>query len=421
MASCDLRHFFWQIPIGDNDARWFGVRLRGMRTAYVVKCLPMGFSWSPKIAQIISTLLVTAGLQLVHDAGAGKAYLTVKNSRGLTVAFIVVFYDNFLIIARDERVRGIIVGQLIKNVTRTGARIKAGEEEPTRGILCTRGVFEFLGVLFERGPSGLRWWHKDKSEWAMLGDKKVLSVREGYAMAGVCIWDCTVATRPMLDITEVLDCMSTLGRSDLDWDDKLPEGEEAIMRRGLAKVLTQEPYIRPRKTKATTEYRLVASDASDWGWGVVIFEKSVGEKEHPRQSPVETVLAGQWSEEDRQRPIYQREMMAAVQAINSVGGQGGMILAIDNAAVVSALVHKYSRCDFLREQLRCVDHRLEEVEVVWLPSEKNVADAPSRGREVSTAVAAVCEEWLRDREAVVRGSAVGQAEVGNTVSGLHSD
>jgi hypothetical protein len=45
----------------------------------------------------------------------------------------------------------------------------------------------------------------------------------------------------------------------------------------------------------------------------------------------------------------------------------------------------------------------------------------ARGREVSTAVAAVCEEWLRDREAVVRGSAIGQAEVGNTVSGLHSD
>jgi hypothetical protein len=165
----------------------------------------------------------------------------------------------------------------------------------------------------------------------------------------------------------------------------------------------------------------VASDASDWDWGVVVFEGGVSKK-HPRgRSPVETVSAGQWSQEDRQRPIYQRELVAAVHAINSMGGQEGMILAIDNAAVVSALVHRYSRCEFLREKLRCVEHRLEEVEAVWIPSEKNVADAPSRGREVSIAVAAVCEQWLRVREAVVRGGAIGQADVGTAGSGLRGD
>ena len=51
----DFRHFFHQIPLGKEVRRFFGLRIDN--DFFQWKCLPMGWSFSPRIAQSISWMI----------------------------------------------------------------------------------------------------------------------------------------------------------------------------------------------------------------------------------------------------------------------------------------------------------------------------------------------------------------------------
>lgn len=74
--------------------------------------------------------------------------------------------------------------------------------------------------------------------------------------------------------------------------------------------------------------------------------------------------------------IFIKELYAAVQMIN--GGKGGIIIT-DNMAVAHVLVKGNSRHQGANVLLKKIKERPEKV--VWVPSECNVADGPSRGVE----------------------------------------
>lgn len=61
MLTADIRHWFHLIPIPNRLKVWFGLKLKGDADNYVWNTLPMGFSWSPRIAQLFAwaTLLHT--------------------------------------------------------------------------------------------------------------------------------------------------------------------------------------------------------------------------------------------------------------------------------------------------------------------------------------------------------------------------
>jgi hypothetical protein len=396
-AVRDLRHFFWQIPLAGNDCRWFGVRFRDGKAPILIRCLPMGFSWSPSIAQTISTLLAVAGTKWKHDAWKGRPYITITREDGSIIAFIVIFYDNFLVIAKDEDTRTALMKTLLGNIKKVNAKIKGGEERPMEGVLLTRGVFDFLGVMFERQAGELIWWHKGKNvmEWNNLLKKGRMTTRDGYGLAGICIWDKTVATAPMLEIAEVLDTMAAIAGAKVNWEDPLQESWRECLKCAVAQVVRREPYKRSRSELTERRLILVATDASDWGGGAVVWSED-------KQARV--VFADPWSEGDKIRPIYQRGMIAACRTIlRLANSEVTVMIAVDNSTVVSALRHRYSKCPFLRLELESIRHM--NYEVVWVPSAVNVADAPSRGRAMEPAVAESCRLWPETESTAVGGRA----------------
>ena len=56
IATADIRHFFWQLQMPEKDGHRFSVFTRGKR--YQCAALPMGWSWSPWVAQAIAGLVV---------------------------------------------------------------------------------------------------------------------------------------------------------------------------------------------------------------------------------------------------------------------------------------------------------------------------------------------------------------------------
>jgi len=60
-AEADFRHWFYQIPLLGRMARFFNVRCGG--ATYEFRAWPMGFSWSPFVAQGLSMGIAKLGIE----------------------------------------------------------------------------------------------------------------------------------------------------------------------------------------------------------------------------------------------------------------------------------------------------------------------------------------------------------------------
>jgi hypothetical protein len=144
MGSADFRHFFWQVPLASGDAQWFGIR--DGKTGYAVRCLPMGFAWSPYLAQLISTILLVSRCAFSHDAWSGRPVIRFRHD-GELVAVGIIFYDNFLVVASTVEVRDRILASFRRNARSAGqsskdARARMGASLAL-GLKCFSWVYDF--------------------------------------------------------------------------------------------------------------------------------------------------------------------------------------------------------------------------------------------------------------------------------------
>jgi hypothetical protein len=113
----------------------------------------MGFSWSPFIAQCVSTALVTNGLKWNHDAWTRDSIIRIRNEANEVIAFVLIFYDNFLVVADRETTRAAIIANFVANAKASRAVVKgATVADPRAGVKCSNmgDTTEFLGVRFIR-------------------------------------------------------------------------------------------------------------------------------------------------------------------------------------------------------------------------------------------------------------------------------
>lgn len=110
MRSLDLRHYFHQIPLHDKIGDYFVVKVGGKQYAW--KALPMGWSWSPSIAQ---ALTIAIAIEAARNVRMGKTKLAprIKLEDSSTVpgyfeieagtakARVYITYDNVMFIG-DE-------------------------------------------------------------------------------------------------------------------------------------------------------------------------------------------------------------------------------------------------------------------------------------------------------------------------------
>jgi hypothetical protein len=75
VLTSDIRHFSWQITLPNGNRRYFCTAFDGKRYEWV--CLPMGWTWSPWVAQGVASLAVYAAVQTLNNGKEGPFRVVV--------------------------------------------------------------------------------------------------------------------------------------------------------------------------------------------------------------------------------------------------------------------------------------------------------------------------------------------------------
>jgi len=104
----DIRHYFHQLPLHFEISRYFC--LYALKQFYRWCCVPMGFSWSPFIAQSISMGLVIKAIgQAGYDISAychlpsPPSHVAIRDKTGNIRVLAFVWYDNIFMACGDPQ------------------------------------------------------------------------------------------------------------------------------------------------------------------------------------------------------------------------------------------------------------------------------------------------------------------------------
>ena len=386
--SVDLRHYFFQIPVGAHLANFFTVRCRRSGgPVFQSKVLPMGWSWSPHIAQCLAWGMVLGDLppslkaMVKEDQWAGEtppAFVPLYNADGGEVGVIVVWYDNFLVLGEDKEVVEMWKCHIERRAQSCGARWKTPEKK--RQVVDT---VEFLGLRFRHSEGGWKWQHADTVKWER--DIPERASRRFYArIVGVIMWDATVSGRGAgadQDCVDVLRKVSIGITSRRAWGDdfKITQVEAAALQRKMDSIHAVDvegntAWYQGAETGGKG-FVWVASDASDSTMAVV----------HLSETGASLPMAP-WAEPPKARHIYYKEMEAARAAVEWACGKFPghvVVLATDNMAVFWAIKRGYTQVKGAQDDVRRINAALHQagcdLEAVLVPGKWNVADQPSRG------------------------------------------
>ena len=386
--SVDLRHMFFQIPVGPHLANFFTVRCRrNGGPVFQSNVLPMGWSFSPHIAQCLAWGMVLGDLtpelraMVREDQWGGDtppAFVPLYDKTGNEVGLIVVWYDNFLVLGEKEKVVTLWKEHIERRAKFCDARWKTPEEK--RQVV---GTVEFLGVRFRHDEGGWKWQHVDTEKWER--DIPTTGTRRFFArVVGVIMWDATVSGRGPAADQACVDVLRKVSAGITDrraWGDTVgvtPEEVQALNLR-MAAIHARDgsgetAWYRGLAT-GNEGHVWMASDASDSKMAIVHLA------EDGARVPIPV-----WCEEPKARHIYFKEMEAARAAVEWACARFPghvVVLATDNMAVFWAIKRGYTQVKGAQEDVRRINRALDgagcELEAVLVPGKWNVADQPSRG------------------------------------------
>ena len=428
-ADFDERHWFFQAPLAQSVRHWFSTFCAGRCFQLIV--YPMGFKYSPATCQGISLTIAAKG---AHDAGFAVRspcddpkeippyWIVTRPGETEPDAFIVVFYDNFLIIANSTPTMISLKHHIAMANDEAGAVIKTepevdenGKPTPTQDRIREwhEGEVEFLGVRFFTSNHEVRWTHANIKKWEHLSPyKSHLSRTDVAEMVGVIIWHWTLTNAKLVSIREVLRVSSTLGSlcvEQLDWKKPawLTGREQQVLQEALDQVreagTTPQLYI--FNTITFDKIWFAASDASgargaamfldlpaaaiwdeaQWNWwcGTRAADRKTYRSKH-----------WPWSPAQADASINRKEIWAALEVVEAALGAKErnpntrclLPIAIDNTTACTAIANWYFPADEeVGEQLQEYATRCEALNLTVLPvqvsSEEEAADDETRGKE----------------------------------------
>jgi len=376
MHQFDLRHNFYQLKIGEELSRHFGIQC-GNFVAHCV-CAPMGWKRSPYCCISVNYGICLAGLSTklhvkVPDISNASppAFLEILDSAGERVGFIFVWYDNICVISKNRSIGQQWVAHIRTQLRRFNAAVKQDEESSI-----------FLGLNFFTVGGHMHWSHADLSKYndAWVGYE---STRKEIAQAaGIILWDKTVSGRPWWDLKKVLQVSQNIGRNvhkRRDWNEvfPLPYDQESAINAALARIQSGLVYSRTFKPRQVVR---MASDASKHFTAFVVLAESGLCKDCV--SFPQDALPG--------KIIFLLELHGAKRAIvfASKHHKGKRLyLAVDNKGVYHALRKGFSLVPEAEADFDDIQHAIEsgdlEVIPVFVPGICNVADSPTRHHMLS--------------------------------------
>lgn len=425
----DYRHYFHQFALHEDVSSYFGLQ-QGEET-YIYKVLPMGWSWSPRIAQCSSmTIIIEAGARAgLLDAAVYKHLENPPSIVMMKGGASTVWYDNVIGMFTDAQCRDAFYQKLIeicsekqlnvawKNIQKYSRKDMPESNEKRAAEATTteeRSKFAlptYLGLVFanassvrsrhDDATSKIKWKHDPArlERWRDLTCASSFSTLRSIArVVGCILWDAVISCRPLCNESRSLRILSAAGKavSKNNWDEPITSSDITsddveYLRMRMDVIVNINPYHTMKKFIGNETIEC-ASDAC--GTGTTSngnIAKSAGYGYVVWADGVVDVLRSCLSQQSFPEPlsgahIYILEMYAALMCVSKVATNypGCTIrLAEDNTAVLGSLKNGYAHNHVANEMIQRIFLLLEtrrcRLEMIPVPSKSNAADAPSRG------------------------------------------
>ena len=265
----DVRHYFHQLPLADSICRYFCLYLQGQ--FYSWRSLPMGWSFSPFVAQSIGMGLILEALRRtnydVKEFGASNtppSMIVIRNEEDKIEILACLWYDNVLIACRDPQRAPKIFAQYRKVCSEVHLELKSWTFHGPRSMNPTSSgggkdpsYPSYLGLEFCRlrkrdrddPPLQLHWRIANKRllEWEDLREniRRRMTCRTVAKIAGVALWRSHIFLTPLCRMESLIELVRKCGvlcHKQSQWDLKRTwtPGEQATLRSALEVAVTRE-------------------------------------------------------------------------------------------------------------------------------------------------------------------------------------
>lgn len=351
----DFRSFYYQILLHEEIRAFFRIYING--ECYQLRVLPMGACFSVFVAQVIA------------QATANVLESRFREQRGKTLVYI----DNLFFFHNHQReIQRAIdepfipeIGERALNVTETRilGRMVNLEEKEVR--LTTDTCEKIREARLNKSPPTLR---------------KFLSVW------GLIIFASSTLHIPLSNFSDELRRLSFFCRKFLKGEIAL---EEPVLRPGLERLLALEWGETVVKIPLLEELE---------SHGCVVFSDASNQKGAHVVIGLNVLIIHSYPFPDDVTHINEKEAFAAAKGVEHASRvcKGQRITWITDSRVVFHAAHRgRSKNGKINEAIREINDVNEWVQAVWTPSEKNLADAPTRGKEMDMEMVEEQREGLK--------------------------
>ena len=361
--EADYKCFYYQVPLEVEVQPYFGVMING--ECFVVTRLPMGFCGAVAIANRISKVV---------------AHETRSRSAGTEEDIVQV--DNTYYFGGRERLE---VVKICMETVCVEAQITVGSIS-----IFEHGII--LGVLYNMTKKTMQLSEKYIVKHRNLL-KKFFDVNDApllivWRVVAVLLRAMMVLNKRLCYFFFVLKMVRRLAaqiaHGQLSWKTfiKIEDQREWRQLNEMYKIFLQNPECCILPSQGVSN-QYVFSDASDVGLGVV-FVKDNTVIVHSRV----------WSQEEQQMHIGEREALALQGAINLCPTVrfSAPVFFVDATVLFAAAKRSLSRNFIINKVISRLKSRYPTAPVHWIPSGENLADAPSRNRQlILPATGTVCD------------------------------
>jgi len=436
IACEDYRHYFYQISLPQVARHLFTIIIGDQ--AFQLRDLPMGFSWSPNIAQSITCAMIYKARALWREAmikcGTPESALeqpsipskAVEDAihfqiRGKTRITMLAIYDNVMIVADNDINRRRAMEAMNQVQKEVGVVMKHnesslplpagwemypstrafGEDHPKATTLVDElygEYFTFLGIDYTvgntEGKEQVIWRHtrKNVQRWEKSRKQIIapLLCNEVAEVIGILQWDIRCSGIPLSALSLPLSILAKVGRSlhadNLKWTDRctLDDRETETLLKAydvmLQRVAAPHFSKRPLPSYKFEDKVFIAVDASKFAGAAV---------ELTPDGPRLLFEPIKWTPEQAKRGINWRETYIAIMAVEAVIERFppervdhiGIFMAEDNTTALAAMNSLYySKSEYLCGRILDMHSQLRTGQVLafYEHTSTQPADFPSR-------------------------------------------
>ena len=393
LIALDLRHYFHQIRLHKEIQPYFVVCVGGQH--YVWKALPMGWSWSPAIAQSLTIAVAAEAARNISLDGAsvsvdlnsssevpGHFDISVKGRK----ARVYVTYDNVLFVG-EGRLTGLWADAVQELCKERRLHIKDGSfHDTTSKDMAREGTkFEHLGMELSVTSGGRRCVNVASAsleKWSrtLCTAKTTRTNRVAARMIGMILHGTRMRFGSLLSARKTLGIARTLGKqAQNNWNNAccLSVQDYGYLMMALNTLVTANPVKLEIPSGKRRDVLVVAADASDHKGGAVLV---------PKDGYMQ-LLGNSFTFPKEYTHIFLKEVMAARICIDRAAKlhpRSHIVLLEDNTAAAGAIARGWSSSWRATEEIDKLYAHLKMHDCVLtvrsVPSASNPADEPSRDR-----------------------------------------